>query len=556
MVKRILRSIRSRVHGVLIKLSPTLAITEIFPDIESEFEPIRSYLKGKLLNAGAGNRDIRTMVEGEVVNQDLATGMHNDNIDIHSPLHDIPVEDAHFDVILCNAVLEHVANPAEVLTEFARVAKPSGTLILTVPFMQPEHLDPTDYQRYTMDGLCRLVRQHGFQVVEAHGQHSVYSTLAWITVEWLGSLKGFRQFFLKWLLYPWLRSKCRKSRHHVHTLASAYRLVAHRVPMPADDVDWLDHLPREWNRTRRSVPGMTTPYELCMLESYAQRAYSGKGKIVDLGCWFGATAVALARGLGRNKLVASETAVDAYDCFIWESWMDSVVDAAGLKVPRKYQPGDDFFADASEYVKTYHEGIRMHQADLMCPEAAPNVPIEFLFVDAMKSWELANAIIKYFFVSLMEGRGIMVHQDFTYFHHITATNHLTQWRLKECFEIIYDVPRSCSVVFRCLKAPDPKSLVEFTPDSFSLEEIKEAYDYFRARLLPESQGNLHLCELAFLTERRLGEAALRKAEYCVDSRLVSDEFRGVLSEQLDTWKDDSSEEWVVQLKDLCGLRGE
>ena len=93
------------------------------------------------------------MVDGTLINQDIETGLHNDNIDVYSPFDAIPFEDGYFDAIICNAVLEHVADPAAVMSEFAPLCKNRGLLYLVEPFMQTEHLDPTDFQRYTRDGL-------------------------------------------------------------------------------------------------------------------------------------------------------------------------------------------------------------------------------------------------------------------------------------------------------------------------------------------------------------------------------------------------------------------
>jgi SAM-dependent methyltransferase len=181
-----------------------------------------------VLNAGAGDRDLRSLVPGRVFNQDIAEGLHNADIDIVSPLHQIPVEDGFFDVIVCNAVLEHVANPEQVMAEFRRVSKPGGTLYLCVPFMQPEHLDPTDFQRYTVDGLKLLVERHGFDVAEAKGVHNVYVTLGWIVREWLMASDRRRFRLLRRLLFPWLARQARTSSLHVHSLASAYRVVGVR----------------------------------------------------------------------------------------------------------------------------------------------------------------------------------------------------------------------------------------------------------------------------------------------------------------------------------------
>jgi SAM-dependent methyltransferase len=211
------------------RCAPRLAVAEIFPPIEAEFGAYKHYFKGNVLNAGAGNRDIRHLIQGKLFNQDIPTGLHNANIDILSPLHQIPVEAGFFDAIICNAVLEHVENPEEVMREFQRVCKPGGILYLVVPFIQPEHLDPTDFQRYTIAGLQRLVRQHGFEVVEANGVHSVYTTLAWIFIEWLNAADTFDHFVLKWLFFPYLKRKCRQRGPHVHSLASAYRVVGRRT---------------------------------------------------------------------------------------------------------------------------------------------------------------------------------------------------------------------------------------------------------------------------------------------------------------------------------------
>ena len=206
-----------------------LDIGALFPSIDDELGPYAGLLTGEVLNAGAGNRDIRKLVPGTVHNQDLAEGLHNADIDIVSPLHEIPVADGFFDAIVCNAVLEHVSNPEQVMTEFRRVCRPGGLLYLCVPFMQPEHKDPGDYQRYTLDGLALLAERHGFEPRERGAVHNVYTTLGWIAREWLTSSDSYGYRALRRVLFPWLVRKSRRSTHQVHSLASAYRVVAIRA---------------------------------------------------------------------------------------------------------------------------------------------------------------------------------------------------------------------------------------------------------------------------------------------------------------------------------------
>jgi ubiquinone/menaquinone biosynthesis C-methylase UbiE len=191
-------------------------------------------MDGVVLNAGAGRRPLQPFVRGKVVNQDIAEGLRNRDIDIYSPLHQIPVGDGHFDYIFCNAVLEHVINPEEVLAEFVRVLKPGGKLYLAVPFMQPEHLDPTDFQRYTKDGLRNLVEKHGLRVRKVEPLPlNVYITLAWVVAEWLGSREYISYWLLRQVLYPVLRYKQRRARLVVDSIASGYRVLAEKPRGPA-----------------------------------------------------------------------------------------------------------------------------------------------------------------------------------------------------------------------------------------------------------------------------------------------------------------------------------
>jgi len=142
---------------ILKYLRSKVSQAHIWPEIDYELNDHKQHLNGIVLNAGAGTRDISHLVNGKLINQDIK--WENDNrshIHVFSPLHDIPFEDKYFDTIACLAVLEHVENPVDVVKEFYRVLKTGGVVIASVPFLQPEHKIPTDYQRYTKDGLHNL----------------------------------------------------------------------------------------------------------------------------------------------------------------------------------------------------------------------------------------------------------------------------------------------------------------------------------------------------------------------------------------------------------------
>ena len=80
--------------------------------------------------------------------------------------HALPFADRAFDTAICTQVLEHVADPARVLAEIARVLRPGGVLLLTAPMIWPLHEEPFDFFRYTQHGLRHLLQAVGFEVLQ------------------------------------------------------------------------------------------------------------------------------------------------------------------------------------------------------------------------------------------------------------------------------------------------------------------------------------------------------------------------------------------------------
>jgi SAM-dependent methyltransferase len=72
--------------------------------------------------------------------------------------HDLPFADATFDAVVCQAVLEHVADPPRVVSEIHRVLRPRGLVYSDIPLMQQVHGGAHDFTRYTHVGHLRLYR--------------------------------------------------------------------------------------------------------------------------------------------------------------------------------------------------------------------------------------------------------------------------------------------------------------------------------------------------------------------------------------------------------------
>ena len=96
-------------------------------------------------------------------------------VDVFGDGRRLPFADGSFETVLATEVLEHVLAPADVLREMARVLKPGGRLLLTVPFVVPLHEMPSDYYRFTPFSLRRLVEDAGLAVerIEARGNFAL-----------------------------------------------------------------------------------------------------------------------------------------------------------------------------------------------------------------------------------------------------------------------------------------------------------------------------------------------------------------------------------------------
>jgi len=91
--------------------------------------------------------------------------------------HDLPFEDASFDLVVCEAVLEHVFDPARCVAEMHRVLRPDALVFATTPFMQQVHMGPYDFFRFTRSGHRALFGR--FDEVDSGIATGPASVLVW-----------------------------------------------------------------------------------------------------------------------------------------------------------------------------------------------------------------------------------------------------------------------------------------------------------------------------------------------------------------------------------------
>lgn len=82
------------------------------------------------------------------------------NVDIVGNSHRLPFKANSFDIVTCLEMLEHDDNPFKTLEEIYRVLKKGGWAIVCASGISfPKHDYPSDYFRYTAEGLGVLMKR-------------------------------------------------------------------------------------------------------------------------------------------------------------------------------------------------------------------------------------------------------------------------------------------------------------------------------------------------------------------------------------------------------------
>jgi SAM-dependent methyltransferase len=140
-------------------------------ELERQIERHASKVIGRVLDVGSGShsryrgffRDCTKYVKLDI------EGVPD--VDVHGSAESIPLPDNSFDSIVSTQVIGDVFDLEKAFSEFIRVLKPGGVLLLTEGFMDPLHDEPYDYWRFTAHSLRRLAADAGFEVelVEKRG---------------------------------------------------------------------------------------------------------------------------------------------------------------------------------------------------------------------------------------------------------------------------------------------------------------------------------------------------------------------------------------------------
>jgi len=190
---------------------------------------INRYKNGLILNVGSGD----DCTHERVINFDLDL---LPGVNVVGNGENLPFLDETFDLIINQAVLEHVKKPEKIIKEIFRVLKKSGYVYVETPFLQEYHGFPLDFQRYTLMGLENLLSR--FEKIESGVCAGPSAAFGRIFREYIASFSDniYIHQILKvlagWIIFPlryldlWLNKK-----KYAHVLAMGFYFIGQKAAM-------------------------------------------------------------------------------------------------------------------------------------------------------------------------------------------------------------------------------------------------------------------------------------------------------------------------------------
>tara|TARA_X000000950_G_C13889798_1_gene650373 strand:+ start:267 stop:1196 length:930 start_codon:yes stop_codon:yes gene_type:complete len=126
------------------------------------------------------------------------------NITLIADSHSIPFKNSTFDLVIIQAVLEHVLEPNLVVSEIERVMKEDGLIYSETPFMQQVHEGAYDFTRFTESGHRYLFKN--FDCINSGFTKGLGTSLVWsLAYFFKGIFRSQIIFQLTKVLFFWLK---------------------------------------------------------------------------------------------------------------------------------------------------------------------------------------------------------------------------------------------------------------------------------------------------------------------------------------------------------------
>ena len=125
---------------------------------------------------GAGSKEFFKRCFGNNNKIDSLDIYPSPNVNLIADAHYLPFAKESYDIIIIQAVLEHVINPYKVVSEIYRILRKEGIIYAETPFLQSVHMANNDFTRFTHSGHRWLFRNF-LEIKSGYTDGATYSLL-------------------------------------------------------------------------------------------------------------------------------------------------------------------------------------------------------------------------------------------------------------------------------------------------------------------------------------------------------------------------------------------
>ena len=127
---------------------------------------------------GSGSEKFISKCKNKSIEIDSIDIYFSENITAIADAHYLPFKSESYDLVIIQAVLEHVVNPYRVVEELSRVLIKKGIVYAETPFMQSVHEGPYDFVRFSHSGQRWLFKN--FDEISSGAHQGAFSSTLFI----------------------------------------------------------------------------------------------------------------------------------------------------------------------------------------------------------------------------------------------------------------------------------------------------------------------------------------------------------------------------------------
>jgi hypothetical protein len=266
------------------------------------------------------------------------------------------------------------------------------------------------------------------------------------------------------------------------------RRLLRRAPGP----EWLRSRPWTEATLPKAVydaPTMLSYEERELLYVLARDYARGDGAIIDAGCFLGGSTIALAAGRAENRRARRGRPIETYDLFE----LDGSYKHSYPGLVADIGVGESMLPRFEEVLGPLLEHVAVHAGDI-CRDPWDGGPVEVLFIDICKSWEINDHVVGEYFPALIPGRSVVIQQDLI--HEWLPYLTITMGLFADAFELVDAVPW-CSAVYLSTRAIGAEEIPRRLND-LSAERKLELFDRGAAPFTGEYRGVIEVSRAVLL----------------------------------------------------------